>query len=105
MGVEAEQGRVHFGVARLDVHLPGVHGLKEKRALLQPIRAALERMGCAVAEVGAQDRWQRAVLGVGVVSSTAGGVDAALAALVEVVERDPRVTVIGMTEVVDDLDA
>ena len=36
-----DPGRVHFGIARVDVHLPGVGSLKGKRALLNRIKAAL----------------------------------------------------------------
>jgi uncharacterized protein len=101
VGVEAEDGRVHFGVARIDVHLPGVRSLKDKRALLRGAQAALADLGCSVAEVGAQDRWQRAVLGVAYAASTAQGVDRVLERLVAIVERDPRLVVLDVREVAD----
>jgi uncharacterized protein len=105
VGVEAEQGRVHFGVARIDVHLPGVRSLKEKRALLRAATAALADLGCSVAEVGAQDRWQRAVLGVACAASSATGVDRVLDRLVAVIERDPRLEVLDVREVADHLES
>lgn len=105
MGVEAEAGTVHFGVARVDVHLPGVRSLKEKRSLLRRVIASLEHAGCAVAEVGAQDRWQRAVLGVTLVASQASAVDRVLDDLVRIIERDARLDVLGMIQDVGTLDA
>ncbi len=103
MGVEAEDGTVHFGIVRVDVHLPGVRSLKEKRSLLRRVTASLEGAGCAVAEVGAQDRWQRAVLGVTVVASQAAGVDRVLDGLVAIIERDPRLVVLATVHEVGSL--
>lgn len=46
-----------------DLHLEGCHSLKEKRAVLQPLKAALRRsLNLAFAEVEHQDLWQRAGL-------------------------------------------
>ncbi|MEX2550108.1 MAG: DUF503 domain-containing protein [Nitriliruptoraceae bacterium] len=96
---------MHFGIARVDLYLPGVDSLKGKRALLRRAQAALtDQLGLSVAEVGGQDRWQRAILGVAVASSTATGVDRVLDRLTAVIERDPRIEVLAITEVSDQLD-
>ena len=59
----------------LDLHLPGCRSLKAKRAVLRPVTEGLRaRFRVAVAEVGDQDRWQRARIGVAVVGGTAGHV-------------------------------
>jgi uncharacterized protein len=99
-------GRVHFGVARVDLQLPGVGSLKGKRAQLNRAKAALQKeLGVSVAEVGEQDRWQRAVLGVAVAASSHTGVDRVLDRLTAVLERDPRVVVLGVADLADTLDA
>ena len=68
----------------LDVHLPGCRSLKEKRSVLRPITERLHRrFGVSVAEVDYQNLWQRAGLGVAVVSGS-GGV---LTELLDDVER------------------
>jgi hypothetical protein len=68
----------------LDVHLPGCRSLKEKRSVLRPILEKLQRrFGVSAAEVDHQDLWQRAGLGVAVVSGS-GGV---LSQLLDDVER------------------
>ena len=101
-----DPGRVHYGIARVDVHLPGVGSLKGKRALLNRIKAALHTdLGASVAEVGAQDTWQRAVLGIAFAESTATGVDRVLDRVTAVIERDPRVEVLGISDLSDTLDA
>jgi uncharacterized protein len=57
----------------VDVHLPEVHSLKEKRAVLRPILdGSRHRFSVAAAEVGHQDRWQRATLAMAVVSASVG---------------------------------
>jgi len=61
--------------------------------------------GASVAEVGAQDRWQRAILGIAFAASTATGVDRALERITVVLERDPRVEVLAITDLADHLDA
>lgn len=105
MSRNQDPGRVHHGVARVELHLPGVDSLKGKRAVLKRTEARLrDELGCAVAEVGYQDLWQRAALGVATVSGSATGVDRVLERLTAVVERDPRLEVVAITDDVDVLD-
>ncbi|MCC5948266.1 MAG: DUF503 domain-containing protein [Nitriliruptoraceae bacterium] len=96
---------MHYGVAYVALHLPGVASLKGKRALLNRARAALQAdLGVSVAEVGAQDVWQRAVLGVAVAASSATGVDRVLDRLTAVIERDPGIEVTGISDLADALE-
>lgn len=101
-----ESGRVHVGAMRVDLHLPEVGSLKGKRAVLNRARASLrDRLEVSVAEVGFQERWQRAALAVGVVAGTATGVDRVLERVVAVLERDPTLVVTGAASMVDVFDA
>ena len=105
MSDEQTRGRVHFGVARVDLYLPGIDSLKGKRALLKRAQAALvDHLGASVAEVGGQDRWQRAILGITVAASTSTGVDRLLDRITPTLERDPRIEVLGITDLADHLD-
>lgn len=64
-------GGMFSGTLRIDVLLGEVHSLKEKRALIRPILAELDRRaGVGAAEVALQDLHRRAVLGVAVVAGT-----------------------------------
>jgi len=45
-----------------DLHLEGCQSLKDKRAVLQSLKAGLRRLNLAVAEVEHQELWQRAGL-------------------------------------------
>ncbi len=99
-------GRVHYGIARVDLRLPEADSLKAKRAMLNRARAALvDELGLSVAEVGAQDVWQRAVLGLAVAASSATGIDRVLDRVTAVLERDPRVEVLAVEDLADTLDA
>ncbi len=101
----SDTGRVHYGVVRIDLHLPGVDSLKAKRALLRRAQTGLrDELGCSVAEVGFQDRWQRSALGVAITASTQTGVDRVLDRVTAVIERDPRLVVLGTSELADALD-
>jgi uncharacterized protein len=53
--------------------LPSCHSLKEKRAVIRPILEGVRRRyQVAAAEVGYQEKWQRALLGMACVSGQAG---------------------------------
>lgn len=57
---------------RFELFLPHCQSLKEKRAVLRPITEGLRRrLSVSVAEVGYQNAWQRAVVGVALVAADA----------------------------------
>jgi uncharacterized protein len=62
---------VHVAVVQLELHIPTSRSLKEKRAVLRPIVEGLRhRFQISVAEVDYQDKWQRALIGLAVVSDS-----------------------------------
>ena len=58
----------------VDILLGDVHSLKEKRSIIRPVVAELQRFGVSAAETGDQDLHRRAEVGVAVASSTVGHV-------------------------------
>ncbi len=62
---------VNVGLCVVQVHLPGVTSLKEKRQVLRSLKDRLrEHYNVSIAEIDHQDLWQRATLGiVGIASS------------------------------------
>jgi uncharacterized protein len=96
-------GSVYVGSARLDVHIPGAGSLKGKRKVMHRLKANLENdLGASVAEVGYQDLWQRAAVGIAVAATSAAGAEHVLERVVRVVERDPRVIVTSLvTEIIE----
>ncbi len=62
---------MHVAVALVDLHIPQSRSLKEKRAVVRPIVEGLRRrFQLSAAEVGFQDKWQRALIGFAAVSET-----------------------------------
>jgi uncharacterized protein YlxP (DUF503 family) len=60
------------GAALVEIHVHGSQSLKEKRGVVRSIRQRVRnRFNVAVSEVGGQDTWQRAQLGL-----AAAGIDA-----------------------------
>jgi len=71
-------------VVRVELHIPHSRSLKEKRAAIKPVVEGLRRrFALSVAEAGYQDTWQRALIGVAVVSGSHGHA----AEIVDTVER------------------
>jgi uncharacterized protein YlxP (DUF503 family) len=64
---------MHAAAVQFDLHVPQSRSLKAKRAAIRPIVDGLRhRFKVSVAEVDHQDQWQRATIGVAVVSSSDG---------------------------------
>jgi hypothetical protein len=56
---------LNVGLCIIQIHLPGVVSLKEKRQVLRGLKDRLrDRYNVAVAEIDHQDLWQRATLGI-----------------------------------------
>lgn len=60
---------MHVLAVVYDLYIPGCQSLKERRSVLRPVVSGLaNRFGVSVAETGHTDLWQRAEVGVAVVS-------------------------------------
>lgn len=58
--------------ARVELHIEGAQSLKAKRGVVQSIkRRVRNEFNVSIAEVGGQDKWQVAVLGLAAVSGEA----------------------------------
>jgi len=67
---------------RVELHLPSPQSLKAKRAILRPVIEGIKRLGSfSVAEVDHHDRWQRAALGVAIVTRDGEGLVVQIAKL------------------------
>jgi uncharacterized protein YlxP (DUF503 family) len=86
---------VTVGTYRFELHFPESNSLKSKRHVLRSLKDKLRaRFNLSVAEVGGQDLWQRASLGVAVVSTDAGHVREVLARVLETVMAEPRIVIL-----------
>lgn len=75
------------GFCRVELYLPGNGSLKEKRGRLKPLLNDLRKeFNLATAEVGNNDLWQSAVIGLVTVANDAGHVHAVLESAVRWIE-------------------
>lgn len=78
-----------------ELHLAGCHSLKDKRAILQSLKAELRRkLNLAVAEVDHQDLWQRAGIAGATVASERRVAEETLRAADQLVEATDGVRII-----------
>jgi uncharacterized protein YlxP (DUF503 family) len=62
---------MYVAAARINLHIPASQSLKDRRAVIRSLSDRVRgKFGAAVADVGGQDTWQIAVVGVCVVSGT-----------------------------------
>jgi uncharacterized protein YlxP (DUF503 family) len=65
-----------IGTLQITLHVPDSHSLKDKRMVVRSITSRVRQtFAVAVAEVGEQDTWQTAVVGVACVSNDARHAD------------------------------
>ena len=80
---------MHVGVCTIELRLPGNGSLKEKRSVVKPIISRVRHeFNVSIAEVAAQDAWQRAVLGVACVSASADYAHGQLERVVQWIESN-----------------
>lgn len=96
---------MRVGVLRVDLHVPQAGSLKGKRQVLRSLKDRLfSRFNVSVAEVGSQDLWQRAQLGIAHVSLDAQGADSALRKVEEFIRQHPGCIVLGFEREVLEFD-
>jgi uncharacterized protein YlxP (DUF503 family) len=80
---------VVIGTLQLTVQIPESGSLKDKRMVVRSITSRVRQtFGVAVAEVGDQDVWQTAVIGVACVSNSARHADEICQKVLAYVEND-----------------
>jgi uncharacterized protein YlxP (DUF503 family) len=80
---------MHIGVCTIELRLPGNGSLKGKRSVIKSIVVRVGReFNVSIAEVDAQNAWQRAVLGIACVSSSAGYAHGLLERVVQWIETN-----------------
>jgi len=79
---------VIVGAALVEIRVHGSQSLKEKRGVVRSIRSRVRnRFNLAVSEVGGQDTWQLAQLGLAAAGPDAGPVRATLERAIEFIEE------------------
>ena len=93
----APDGAMHAAALRLELRIPAVRSLKEKRRILKALMSQLSSaFPVAVAEVGFQDQWRRATVGAALVGAQAGHLERVIHAVQRVVSQHPEVELLEM---------
>ena len=88
---------MHAAALRVDLRLRDVHSLKSKRRRITRLSASLRRsFPVAFAEVDYHDLWQRAAVGVGIVSPHASQLEMAIHSVHRFLERWEEVEVLSV---------
>ena len=78
-----------IGVCRVSLRLPENHSLKGKRQVLRSLLARMHnKFNVSAAEVGTQDSWQMASLGIACVSNEERHADEVLASVVSFIQSE-----------------
>ena len=77
------------GLCVLEFYLPGIQSLKQKRGVLKPLLSRLHKtFNVSAAEVGFQDVWQSAAIGIAVVTGSTAHANQVVAGVVEWIEAN-----------------
>lgn len=78
------------GIVRIELHIPAATSLKDKRSVVRGLKDRIrQRVQASVAEVDYHDLWQRAALGVAVVSGESRQVDELIQTVRRIVDGTP----------------
>ena len=83
------------GVCTIELHLPGIGSLKGKRQVLLSLKDRIKHAyNVSIAEVDANDLWQRAVLGVACVANDGRHVNQVLESVLNTVRANPSLELV-----------
>lgn len=84
-----------IGVCRVVLNINEAFSLKEKRHIIKSIVGRIKsRFNASVAEVGLNDKWRNAIIGISCVSNEAAHTDSMMANIVNFIENDGRVVLV-----------
>ena len=87
-----------IGVLNVDLFIPDSASLKTKRFAIKSIKDRLRNhFNVSVAEIDHNDKWQRAALGIVIVSNETKYVESILGNALNLINRDHRVQVVQST--------
>lgn len=77
------------GVCKVDILIPGVGSIKGKRHVVKSLLSRLQnKFRVSAAEIGENDKWQRAVIGIAAVSNDARHANSVLQTIVNYIDGE-----------------
>ena len=93
----APDGAMHAAALRLELRIPVVRSLKEKRRILKALLNQLDStFPISVAEVGFHNEWRRATVGAALVGAQAGHLERVIHSVQRAVSEHPDVELLEM---------
>ena len=78
------------GLCTVELYLPDGHSLKAKRQVLSSLKTRLRgQLNISIAEVGDQDLWQKAILGIACVANETARVNQVLDQALNAIRANP----------------
>ena len=83
------------GLCTVELFIPDGHSLKDKRRVLQSVKTRLrDKFNLSVAEVGEQDLWQKAILGLACVANESAHVNQVMDQAVNLIRSMPTIQLV-----------
>ncbi len=83
------------GLCTVELYIPDGHSLKAKRQVLLSLKDRLrDKFNVSIAEVGDQDLWQKAVLGIACVANEGAYVNQVLDQAINVIRSIPTIELV-----------
>ncbi|MGZ8422599.1 MAG: DUF503 domain-containing protein [Nitrospira sp.] len=83
------------GLCTVELFIPDGHSLKDKRRVLQSVKTRVrDKFNVSVAEVGEQDLWQKAILGLACVANEPAHVNQVLDQAVNLIRAVPTIQLV-----------
>lgn len=83
------------GLCTVELFIPDGHSLKDKRRVLQSVKSRIrDKFNVSVAEVGDQDLWQKAILGMACVANESVHVNQVLDQAVNLIRSVPTIQLV-----------
>jgi len=96
--MKTSEESVHVALVTVELFIPFAHSLKEKRSVVRGLRDQIRaRFNASVAEFGYQDKWQRALIGVGMLSGDKHKLEADMARVRQLCEEMPHVEIVDIS--------
>ncbi|MFQ5991822.1 MAG: DUF503 domain-containing protein [Nitrospiraceae bacterium] len=83
------------GLCTIELYIPNGHSLKSKRQVLMSLKQRVrDKFNVSVAEVGEQDRWQKALLGIACVANEGAYVNQVLDQVLNLIRSVPTIELV-----------
>ena len=96
--IDSRNFHMHIVLIKLDLKIPFAHSLKDKRSHIKSLKDRIgSRFNASVAEIDALDNWQRAIIGICIISNDRSYLDKQYSLLETLVLEFTELELINMT--------